>query len=357
MGASCSADTSNTPSSASACDTQAPVSKALLNLLGPTLLSSGNSEVATASALAGKSVAVYFSAHWCPPCRNFTPKLANAYKSHLKAKGLEVIFVSSDRDAKAFEAYFQSQPWLAVPFKEQGVKAALSKKYGIRGIPSLILIDEDGELLDADGRGKVMSDPTGKWVRTPRGAVAPVVPVAGPDAAESMKSQPSPGAQLPSLQAVLGSEPLLATDGRTPMPLADVVKGAPLVGVYFSAHWCGPCRAFTPKLVAFIEKLKEEGVHMPIVFGSSDNDEASFQSYFKTMPWVAFPHGDARIEKLKAKYSADGIPWLVVLDAYGNLVLNEADTDVPKGSPAYKEWLEKAERAVGCKLMAGAPAA
>ena len=29
----------------------------------------------------------------------------------------------------------------------------------------------------------------------------------------------------------------------------DSVKGNDLVGFYFSAHWCGPCRAFTPKLV------------------------------------------------------------------------------------------------------------
>ena len=36
-------------------------------------------------AMAGKqALALYFSAHWCPPCRGFTPQLAEWYKQELK---------------------------------------------------------------------------------------------------------------------------------------------------------------------------------------------------------------------------------------------------------------------------------
>ena len=49
-------------------------------------------------------VGVYFSAHWCPPCRGFTPQLAQLYKDVTAAgKKFGVVFVSSDRDEKSFQ--------------------------------------------------------------------------------------------------------------------------------------------------------------------------------------------------------------------------------------------------------------
>ena len=69
------------------------------------------------SQLAGKVVAVYFSAHWCPPCRAFTPTLIKAYES-AKAAGLpfELVFVSSDHDEDGFDEYTADMPWPSVKF-------------------------------------------------------------------------------------------------------------------------------------------------------------------------------------------------------------------------------------------------
>ena len=40
--------------------------------------------------------AFYFSAHWCPPCRAFTPKLVEFYNAQEgKKKNFEIIFVSN----------------------------------------------------------------------------------------------------------------------------------------------------------------------------------------------------------------------------------------------------------------------
>ena len=67
-----------------------------------------------------------------------------------------------------------------------------------------------------------------------------------------------------------------------------------VIGLYFSAHWCPPCRGFTPKLVEFYESFKssKKGENFEIVFISSDRDDESFQEYFKEMPWLALPFAD-----------------------------------------------------------------
>ena len=66
--------------------------------------------------------------------------MAKAYSDHLKAKGMEIIFVSSDRDAGAFDEYFHEMPWLALPFADRERKAALSGKYGVQGIPTMLFV-------------------------------------------------------------------------------------------------------------------------------------------------------------------------------------------------------------------------
>merc|ERR1712056_129790 len=108
----------------------------------------------------GKLIGLYFSAHWCPPCRGFTPKLAEIYKNGLKDK-MEIIFVSSDRDEKSFNEYYKEMPWLALPYAQRAEKELLSDSFGVSGIPSFVVLRPDGTVLTTDGRSKVMSDPKG----------------------------------------------------------------------------------------------------------------------------------------------------------------------------------------------------
>lgn len=99
--------------------------------------------------------ALYFSAHWCPPCRAFTPKLVEWYKEFkAKHENFELVFVSSDESEKDQIEYMKEagMPWPGVKFGEK--KTAGLDKYAAGGIPYLVLIDENGK----DMTGKENND-------------------------------------------------------------------------------------------------------------------------------------------------------------------------------------------------------
>ncbi|XP_012936740.1 nucleoredoxin [Aplysia californica] len=127
---------------------------ALVELFGNEVVGkSGN--VQTSSLESKDVVGIYFSAHWCPPCRNFTPVLAANYTSLTEqGKAFEIVFVSSDREEGEAQSYYDSMPWLMLPFGERDRKNDLSKKYSVSGIPTLVLVDaKTGETITKEGRG------------------------------------------------------------------------------------------------------------------------------------------------------------------------------------------------------------
>jgi thiol-disulfide isomerase/thioredoxin len=101
-------------------------------------------------------VALYFSAHWCGPCRGFTPKLAEVYNT-LKAEGkkMEIVFVSSDSDQAAFDSYFGEMPWLALQYAQRDLKATLGGAFDCEGIPHLCLVDTKTGAVNLEGRAAV----------------------------------------------------------------------------------------------------------------------------------------------------------------------------------------------------------
>lgn len=100
-----------------------------------------------------KVVGLYFSAHWCPPCRQFTPFLGAVYEDMIEEHPeFELVFVSSDQSTAQYEEYYEEIPFKAIPFDNRAVKDALSRKYGVTGIPMLIFLNEKGEVISTDGR-------------------------------------------------------------------------------------------------------------------------------------------------------------------------------------------------------------
>lgn len=95
------------------------------------------------SSLDGKIIGIYFSANWYPPCRNFNQALVDFYlqlKQKVKDSNFEIVYVSSDEDTAAFNAYRETMPWLAIPFSDLDTKKALNRRFDVEGIPCLVIL-------------------------------------------------------------------------------------------------------------------------------------------------------------------------------------------------------------------------
>ncbi|OWZ21284.1 Nucleoredoxin [Phytophthora megakarya] len=124
-------------------------------LLQNELLLKSGEVVSTTQALSSKKViGLYFSGHYCPPCRKFTPLLDVVY-SDIKEAGhddFEIVFVSSDKEEAKFTEYYEEMPWIALPYARRDLKLELCEKFGVKTVPTLIFFNEKGEMVEREGR-------------------------------------------------------------------------------------------------------------------------------------------------------------------------------------------------------------
>lgn len=86
-------------------------------------------------------------ASWCGPCRGEFPHLKKAY-GHYHEKGFEIFALSLDTKEKAwFKALEEeSVPWVNV-VDYKGFDGDGAQNYGVKGIPSSFLIDQNGTIV------------------------------------------------------------------------------------------------------------------------------------------------------------------------------------------------------------------
>jgi len=111
--------------------------------------------------LAGKVVLVDFWATWCGPCVAEIPNVLEQYEKY-HAQGFEVVGISLDQDRDALEKFVADRkiPWpiLFEPSEGDGWQHPLATYYGISGIPTVILIGRDGNVITLNARGERLGE-------------------------------------------------------------------------------------------------------------------------------------------------------------------------------------------------------
>ena len=119
--------------------------------------------------------------------------------------------------------YFGTHGWEhTIPFAASE-RRSIGGKYGVRGIPTLLIFDaKTGKLMTSEGREGV----------------------SGGD--DTIADFPWPQKTAWELLEAAGTFTDAAGGSHPASHFRSLTGG---VGLYFSAHWCGPCRSFTPRLV------------------------------------------------------------------------------------------------------------
>jgi len=102
--------------------------------------------------LRGNVVLIYFYASWCPPCVHEYPKLKSMYDKYQK-QGFEIVAISVDKSRASFDRYTQQKkiPW-PQHYEDNGWEGELMKRFRVRYIPRLFLLDRTGRVAAQDTR-------------------------------------------------------------------------------------------------------------------------------------------------------------------------------------------------------------
>jgi thiol-disulfide isomerase/thioredoxin len=196
-------------------------------------------------------VGIFFGAAWSGSCKQFMEPLLKVYNKLVEEKGksFELVYVPATvpgrppEDEATFKELLAQMPWLAVPLHRKGTHKKLTRRFQVRQIPMIVLLDADGKTIHRD--------------------ITPAVTHIIEDAEGDAFADQFPWAEKrhTNIKEMLG-DTFLKGDG-TEVSINEL--GGKYIGVLLSASWHWQCRRFQQMLEYMYEKLKGEGKQFEII--------------------------------------------------------------------------------------------
>ncbi len=142
--------------------------KRRLESVGKTIALSGTAldgKSASLDSLRGRVVLIHYWATWCEPCKQDMVTLKQVQAKFAK-QGFAVLGVNLDSDRTAAATYLQDNP-LVWPhlYEPGGLDSRLATELGILTLPTMLLIDKDGKVINRNIHAAELDAELGKLLR------------------------------------------------------------------------------------------------------------------------------------------------------------------------------------------------
>ena len=127
-------------------------------------------------------------------------------------------------------------------------------------------------------------------------------------------------------------------------PVEQSLLEGKIIGLYFSAGWCGSCRSFTPALVEFRNRYQKE---FEVILVGADGNAAAQKNYVMKykMPWLLVENQSEDSRFLLSATDAALLPSLIILNYDGQIISREGVTEIKNmNGGALEFWKEKKVR-------------
>jgi len=108
-----------------------------------------NGKMLKLSSQKGNPVVIFFGTTWCPACRAEMPYYKALYEKYAK-RGLKFLYIDINESAKRVTRFAKENSFPYIVLLDSD--GSVANNYSITGVPTLFLIDKQGNIIGASHR-------------------------------------------------------------------------------------------------------------------------------------------------------------------------------------------------------------